>query len=137
MKTKTFVYLISVCLLAVGCGKGDQINANSDNSLYRSVTTLQRRLPDQERVEFEVSFWSLKQFAADESTFRNQVNGKTVQEVIEMGKQNFAAQKAAGHADYIKFDSWETMIAGLVKERQQSAVRVDRSRDRDNRIHKM
>lgn len=136
MKSKIFVYLMSLCLLAAGCGKGDQINANSDNSLYRSVTTLQRRLPDQERVEFEVSFWSLKQFAESESTFRDQVNGKTVYEVIEMGKQNFVAQKAAGNPDYIKFDSWETMIAGLVKERQQSAKRVDR-RDRTNRIHKM
>jgi len=133
MKTKTFVYLMSLCLLTVGCGKGDQINANSDNSLYRSVIALQRRLPDQERVEFEVSFWSLKQFAQNESTFRNQVNGKTVQEVIEMGKQNFAAQKAAGNADYIKYPSWEAMIAELVKERQQSAKRVDR-RDRANRI---
>ncbi len=136
MKTKTFVYLISSCLLAVGCGKGDQINANSDNSLYRSVTTLQRRLPDDQRVEFEVSFWSLKQFAESESTFRTQVNGKTVHEVIEMGKQNFAAQKAAGHADYNKFESWESMIDEMVQERRRSAIRVDR-RDRSNRIHKM
>lgn len=136
MKIKTFVYLTSLCLLTVGCGKGDQINANSDNSLYRSVTTLQRRLPEQERVEFEVSFWSLKQFAVSESTFRTQVNGKTVPEVIEMGKENFAAQKVAGNPDYHKYQSWEVMIAELVKERRQSAIRVDR-RDRDNRIHKM
>ncbi len=136
MKSKTFVYLIGLLLLVTSCGMGDQINANSENSLYRSVTTLQRRLQDKERVEFEVSFWSLKQYAESEEAFRSQVNGKTVYEVIDMGKANFTKQKAAGNPEYTEFDSWDSMIASLVNERRQSARRYDK-RDRSNTIHKM
>ena len=136
MKSKTFVYLIGLLLVVTSCGMGDQINANSEKSLYRSVTTLQRRLQDKERVEFEVSFWSLKQYAENEEAFRSQVNGKTVYEVIDLGKENFSKQKSAGNPEYTRFDSWDSMIAGLVNERRQSVRKYDK-RDRSNTIHKM
>lgn len=136
MKSKTFVYLIGLLILLTGCGMGDRINANSEKSLYRSVTTLQRRLQDKERVEFEVSFWSLKQYAENDDAFRAQVNGKTVYEVIDMGKENFNKQKASGNPEYQDFASWDTMIAQFVKERQQSGRKYDK-RDRSNTIHNM
>ena len=132
--------MVAVCFgLTVGCGQSDKINASSDNSLYRSVTGIQRTLPVREQVEFQVAFWSLKQYADNEPDFRALVHRKTVPEIIELGKQNFAEQSEAGNPDFTKYASWDEMIGELLEERKKSELRPNREqqRDRDNRIHNM
>jgi hypothetical protein len=134
---KLLVLIFAVLLSA--CGQSDKINARSDRSMYRSMSGIQRNLPAQQKVEFQVSFWSLKQFAENEAEFRDQIHRKTVPEIIELGKENFAAQSAKGNAKFIKYATWDEMIAELVEERKRTELRAGRRdpRDEGNKIHKM
>ena len=134
---KLLVLIFAVLLSA--CGQSDKINARSDRSMYRSLSGIQRNLPAQQKVEFQVSFWSLKQFAENEAEFRDQIHRKTVPEIIELGKENFAAQSAKGNAKFIKYATWDEMIAELVEERKRTELRAGRRdpRDEGNKIHKM
>ena len=134
---KLLVLIFAVLLSA--CGQSDKINARSDRSMYRSMSGIQRNLPAKQKVEFQVSFWSLKQFAENEAEFRDQVHRKTVPEIIELGKQNFTTQSAKGNAKFIKYATWDEMIAELVEERKRTELRSGRRdpRDEGNKIHKM
>jgi hypothetical protein len=137
-KNLNLLLLIFAVLLSA-CGQSDKINARSDRSMYRSVTGMQRNLPAEEKVEFQVSFWSLKQFAENEAEFRDQVHRKTVPEIIELGKQNFVEQSAKGNAKFNMYATWEEMIVELVEERKRTELRQGRRdpRDEGNKIHKM
>ncbi len=134
---KLLVLIFAVLLSA--CGQSDKINARSERSMYRSMSGIQRNLPAQQKVEFQVSFWSLKQFAENEAEFRDQIHRKTVPEIIELGKENFVAQSAKGNAKFIKYATWDEMIAELVEERKRTELRAGRRdpRDEGNKIHKM
>lgn len=137
-KNLKLLVLIFAGLLSA-CGQSDKINARSDRSMYRSMSGIQRNLPAQQKVEFQVSFWSLKQFAENEAEFRDQIHRKTVPEIIELGKENFTAQSAKGNAKFIKYATWDEMIAELVEERKRTELRAGRRdpRDEGNKIHKM
>lgn len=139
MKIHSLLMSALLCLGPLaGCGQSDKINAVNDKSLYRSVTGIQRTLPAKEQVEFQVSFWSLKQFATNEEEFRNQVHRKTAPEVIEMGKENFAKQKDALNPEFTKYASWDAMIEELSEERKRSELRPKADpRDKSNLIHNM
>ncbi|MGH8498784.1 MAG: hypothetical protein ACRERV_08275 [Methylococcales bacterium] len=139
MKINSIMIIMLACLgFIAACGQSDQINASNDRSLYRSITGLQRNLPAKQRVEFQVAFWSLKQYAENESEFRNMVHRKTVPEIIELGKQNFAAQYAAANPDFTKYSSWDAMVEELTEERRKSELRPKNDpRDKGNLIHNM
>ncbi|MGH8549141.1 MAG: hypothetical protein ACRERU_11190 [Methylococcales bacterium] len=140
MKINSIIIIALVCVsLGTGCGQSDKINAGSDRSLSRSVSGIERNLPVKQQVEFQVSFWSLKQYAESEAGFRTMVHRKTVAEIIELGKQNFATQYEAGNPDFIKYSSWDAMIEELLEERKQSELRPKKGdpRDQDNLIHNM
>lgn len=140
MKINSIIIITLACVsLVTGCGQSDKINASNERSLYRSVIGLQRNLPEKEQIEFQVSFWSLKQYAESEAGFRTMVHRKNVPEIIELGKQNFATQYEAGNPDFTKYSSWDAMIEELVEERKQSELRPKKGdpRDQDNLIHNM
>ncbi len=122
MNIRMLVVLLATMFLVTGCGKGGKINASSSKTLYRSMTSLKGGLPERQRIEFEVSFWSLKQTSAGDKAFRSMVGGKTVDEVIAMGRDNFAQRKAAGEKEYDKYNDWNSLIDALIKER--SDVRI-------------
>ena len=134
MRNRVIIMLLAICLLGVGCGKGGRINASSNKTLYRSVTMIKDRLPEKERVEFEVAFWSLKQSEPDQAKFRDMVGGKSVQEIIEMGKENFAERKAAGEEAYQRYASWDELIKGLVAEREEVRVYGRNRKDEANTL---
>jgi hypothetical protein len=134
MSNRLIIALLAVCLSAAACSKGGQINASSKKTLYRSVTTMKDRLPEKQRVEFEVAFWSLKQSEPDEAAFRKAVDGKTVQEIIQMGKANFEKRRAAGDEAFQKHGSWDEMIAELVAERQRVRLYGQSRRDQQNQL---
>lgn len=134
MRNVLIFVLLSFFLSAVGCGKGSQINGSSNKTLYRSVTTLKERLPEKQRVEFEVAFWSLKQSEPDDAAFRTSVDGKTVKQIIAMGKDNFAKKKAAGTEGYGQYASWDSMIDTLVTQRQDIRVFGKSKKDQQNTL---
>ncbi len=139
MKRVLVIVLLVFSFLFIGCGQNQRINATSTNAMLRSVGGILRHLPENERVAFQVSFWSLKQYADSDVSFRKSVHGKTVAEIVEMGKENYKIQAGAGNPEYIKFDSWEEMIVALIAERKESELRAPRqtAADGDNQIHRM
>lgn len=124
--------LIAIALVAASLGlngcEGQRVNANSARSLTRSVAGIERKLPENKKVEFQVSFWSLKQFSESDAAFRKTVHGQTVDRIIEMGRENFENQKAKGNPEFTKYASWEVMVTELMQERRDNELRPKRSK---------
>lgn len=131
-KTSTLLVLLACAMTMTGCNKGHQINGSSMRTVNRSMTSIKERLPLDQRIEYEVSFWTLRDELKDNQAFLDAVDGKTPEQLIETGKELFNKRKAAGYKDYEKFASWEQMIA------QYSQERIDQNRkkpvdDRDKK----
>ncbi len=125
--------LIISCLLVISCGRSNQINGTSTRTAYRSVKGIRNYLPVDKRIEFEVSFWSMRDTYRDDDEFLDMVGGKTPDEIIEVGKQIFQDRKALGVKEYREFSSWEQMIAKFTQERIDQGKAMKKSRDpRDN-----
>ena len=67
MKKLSTLLLILSCTVLVACGKGQEINGHSTSTAYRSVKALKNRLPTENRIEFEVSFWTIRDTKKDEA----------------------------------------------------------------------
>ncbi|MEN8260642.1 MAG: DUF6694 family lipoprotein [Pseudomonadota bacterium] len=132
----TAIVFLFLTLISIGCSTERSINASNDRTLLRSVKTMKEYLPSQERVEFEVAFWTLKESASSAEEFRDVVDGKTASELIALAKKNFAEQQAAGFRRFQTYPSWEAMIEKFVNERNSYArnYRQDK-RDKRNTIH--
>lgn len=122
---KILIFLVVLsCFFTVSCSKGSQINGNSMKTAYRSVRMLKNRLPPEEVIAFEISFWSMRDVYRDNGEFLDQVDGKTPQEIITIGKEIFQKRKAAGVADYVKYSSWEDMITKFAKEKMDQGFKA-------------
>ncbi len=117
MKKFLILLLILCCTSLIGCSKGSQINGHTIRTAFRSVKALKNRLSPDARIEFEVSFWTLRDSIKSEKEFLNAVDGKKPEEIIAMGKELYQQRKNSGFADYEKYASWEEMIAKFGKER--------------------
>ncbi len=112
------ILLLIICSLCLGaCSKGQQINGHTMRTAFRSVKGLKERLPPDTRIEFEVSFWTLRDSIKNEKEFLDAVDGKKPQEIIAMGKELYQKRKDGGFAGYEKYTSWDDMIAKFGKER--------------------
>ncbi|MDD5274680.1 MAG: hypothetical protein PHR16_01200 [Methylovulum sp.] len=138
MKKIVTCLLILSCALLMACGKGDKINGHNTKTAYRSVRALKNRLPTNNRIEFEVSFWTIRDANKDEAKFLDIVDGKTPEEIIAMGKEIYQERKNAGFANYTQYSSWEDMIAKFGAERDDQDSRKSKkkedSRDRANDV---
>jgi hypothetical protein len=117
MKKLATLLLILSCTTLIACSKGQQINGHTIKTAYRSVKALKNRLPPDNRIEFEVSFWTVRDAKKDDATFLNAIDGKTPQEIIALGKEVYQERKAANFKAYEQYSSWEEMIAKFGKER--------------------
>ncbi|MCX7097916.1 MAG: hypothetical protein NTV43_08450 [Methylococcales bacterium] len=117
MKKLATLLIILSCTTLIACGKGQEINGHTTKTAYRSVKALKNRLPPDTRIEFEVSFWTVRDANKDDSEFLDKVDGKTPAEIIELGKAVYQARKAENFKEYQQFSSWEEMIAKFGKER--------------------
>ncbi|MCK9620398.1 MAG: hypothetical protein M0R47_07680 [Methylobacter sp.] len=117
MKKLPILLLILCCTSLIACSKGQQINGHTTRTAFRSVKALKNRLSPDARIEFEVSFWMLRDSIKDEKEFLNTVDGKKPEEIIAMGKELYQQRKNSGFAGYEKYTSWEDMIAKFGKER--------------------
>jgi len=111
----TLVFII--CFSLIGCTSGNQINARSLKTANRSVNRIKNRLPEELRIEFEVSYWTLHDSIKDKNNFLDTVDGKTPEEIIELGKDVFQNRKNAGFQDYLQYSSWDQMITKFTQER--------------------
>lgn len=124
MRKILIFFVVLSCFFTISCGKGDQINGNSMKTAYRSVRILKNRLSTEDRIAFEISFWSMRDVHRDSGEFLDQVDGKTPQEIIEVGKKIFQERKAAGIADYAKHSSWEEMVNKFAKEKRDQIFKA-------------
>ena len=129
MKKLPALLLILSCSTLIACGKGQQINGHNASTAYRSVKALKNRLPAESRIEFEVSFWTIRDAKKDDKDFLNAVDGKTPEEIIVLGKEIYQERKSAGFKAYEQYSSWEQMITKFSKERSEQENRVPKSKE--------
>ena len=129
MKKLPTLLLILSCATLIACGKGQEINGHNTATAYRSVKALKNRLPPDNRIEFEVSFWTIRDAKKDDKEFLDVVDGKTPEEIIAIGKEIYQERKAAGFKGYEQYSSWEEMIAKFGKERMDQDNRKGKSKE--------
>lgn len=117
MKKLAIVLVALSCTTLVACSKGQEINGHNTKTAYRSVKGLKKYLPAETQMEFEVSFWMLRDANKDDDTFLDLVDGKKPQEIIDMGKALYQERKAAGFKEYEQYPTWEAMITKFGKDR--------------------
>lgn len=110
-----FIFAISVTLVA--CTSGGEINGRSIKSANKSVNRIKDKLPTEQRIEFEVSYWTLRDSIRDKGEFLDTVGGKTPEELTVLGKEVFQKRKSSGFKNYQQYSSWEQMIAQFTQER--------------------
>ncbi len=117
MRILSTAFIFAICISLMGCTKGNQINGRSLKTANRSVSRIKDHLPTELRIEFEVSYWTLRDSIKNKKDFLNKVDGKTPEELIELGKEIFQQRKNAGFKSYVQYSSWDQMIAHFTQER--------------------
>ena len=107
MKKLSIALLAVVCMLLTGCNNAQQINGSTLKTVNRSVTHIKERLPVDQRIEYEVAYWTLRDEVRNNKEFLSAIDGKTPPQLIEIGKDLFLKRKAAGNKEYEKFDNWD------------------------------
>ncbi len=130
MRIKSISLVLLLTASMMGCSGGDQINGRSLKTANRSVSFIKERLPNEKRIEFEVSYWTLRDSIKNNEEFLDKVDGKRPDELIELGREIFQQRKSAGFSDYQKFNSWEQMITEFTQQRLDQN-RSNRPGDRD------
>ncbi len=131
MKKLPILLLILCCTSLIACSKGSQINGHNTRTAFRSVKALKNRLSPDARIEFEVSFWMLRDSIKSEKEFLNTVDGKKPEEITAMGKELYQQRKNSGFAGYEKYTSWDDMIAQFGKERFDQDNRKNKENPQD------
>lgn len=110
---------IGCCLLvlSIGCSNGNRINGHSLVTANKSVKFIKARLPGKARLEFELSFWTLRDEFKGEQQFLQTVNGKNPDELIQLGRASFNRRKAGGLKAYQAFPDWEAMLTDYAQLR--------------------
>jgi hypothetical protein len=129
MKKLPTLLLVLCCATLIACGKGQEINGHNTATAYRSVKALKNRMTPDMRIEFEVSFWTIRDAKKDDKEFLDAVDGKTPEEIIALGKEIYQERKTAGFKGYEQYSSWEEMIAKFGKERMDQDNRKGKSKE--------
>lgn len=117
MKKLTIILLALICTSLVACGRGSEINGHNTKTAYRSVKGLKKYLPAEKQMEFEVSFWMLRDANKDDDKFLDIVDGKKPEQVIDLAKALYQERKTAGSKEYEQYATWEEMITKFGRER--------------------
>lgn len=110
MKKLYLLFIVLACVLASSCSTERHINGRSMKSAFRSVKVLKEYLPKDEKLEFQVAFWTLKNGYDNKEDFLDIVDGKTAKEVIVAAKEKFEEMRASGITEYQQYSSWDDMI---------------------------
>ena len=125
MKKLPLILLILSSMSLVACS-GDKINAHSEKTAYRSVKMIKNHLKEEKRVEYEMSFWMVRDAKKDNAEFLAAVDGKKADEIIAMGKEIYGQRKAEGFAEYQQYKTWEEMMAKYDRDRiKQGKAKTD------------
>jgi hypothetical protein len=128
MKKLAIFLLILSCTALVACGKGSEINGHNMKTAYRSVKGLKKYMRPETQLEFEVSFWMLRDANKDDDAFLDIVDGKKPEQIIEMGKALYKERKDAGFKEYEPYPTWEAMITKFGRDRIEQD-KVNKTKD--------
>ena len=117
MKKLQTLLIILGCTALIACGRGQEINGHNTRTAYKSVKSMKNRLPGDKRIEFEVSFWTIRDANKNDDEFLDAVDGKNPDEIIALGKEIYQQRKNAGFKAYSQYSSWDEMIAKFGQER--------------------
>ena len=135
MRILSTVFVFIMCVLLIGCSGGPEVSGRSLKSANKSVAKIKDRLPTEKRIEFEVSYWTLRDSIRNRDDFLDTVGGKNVEELIVLGKEVFQQRKDSGFKDYEQYNSWEQMIAKYTQERiDQNRRKKPDPRDEGNSV---
>ena len=135
MRILSIIIISFSILMSTGCSKGSQINGRSFKTALMSVRMIKDRLPQEQKIAFELSFWAIRTAYRNNKEFLDIVDGKTPDELIEVGKEVFAKRKAEGFKEYQQYSHWDEMIAKYVKERDDQSTNKKRDpRDAENSV---
>lgn len=136
MKYVSPLLLLVLSVLVISCTSGNNINGRSVKTANRSVGMMKDRLPTEQRIEFEVSYWTVRDAIRNNKEFLDLVSGKSAEEMIVLGKQNFNQRKDSGFKGYEKYNSWEQMIAKFTQDRIDQRRQDGKSynTNRDNNV---
>ena len=117
-------------VLIAGCGKGNQINGHTLTTANKSVKYIKEHLAEDLKLEYELSYWTLRDELKDDSAFLETIDGKNPFELIDLGKESFDRRKASGLKDYQAFPDWQAMLADYGQKRAtQSKPSVNADKD--------
>jgi len=132
MNKSSAVLVFLICALLMGCNKSHQINGSSLKTVNRSMAAIKERLPLDQRIEFEISFWTLRDEIRNNKEFLDAIDGKTPEQLIETGKELFMKRKAAGNKEYEQYATWDQMISQYTQERiDQNRKKTPDARDKN------
>lgn len=123
MKALRTLLIILFCTTLVACNKGQQINGHNMRTALKSVKMLKERMAPEPRIEFEVSFWTIRDAKKSDEEFLDAVDGKTPTEIIALGQEIYQQRKNSGFPGYEKYTSWEDMISKYSQERSEQNVK--------------
>lgn len=126
--------LISACITLTACNRGSEINGHSLKTTMRSVRYMKERLPPEKRIEFEVSFWTLRDAIKDPEDFLDEVDGKDPDQIIAAGKKIYEERKSAGVAEYTQYATWEEMISKFNIEKSEQGTKKRDPRDKQRSV---
>lgn len=130
MKKLMIIILALCCIYLTACSKGQEINGHSMKTAFRSVKGLKKYLPADKQMEFELSFWMLRDANKEDTDFLKVIDGKKPDAIIEMAKALYQERKNAGFKDYERYASWVDMINKFSQDRtQQDDLRKGKEED--------
>ncbi len=134
MRVLTFLSVFCLALVLNACSSGGEINGRTLKTANRSVSYIKNRLPVEKRIEFEVSYWTIKDDSKSNEDFLDRIDGNSADELIEIGREIFQQRKNAGFTKYDDYESWDQMITQFTQERiDQDRKRPDK-RDQANNV---
>jgi len=135
MRILSIIIISFSILISTGCSKGSQINGRSFKTALKSVKMIRGRLPQEQRIAFELSFWAIRTAYRNNKEFLDIVDGKTPDELIEVGKEVFVNRKTEGFEEYQQYANWDEMIAKYTQERAaQNTKKKSDPRDTENSV---
>jgi hypothetical protein len=139
MKKFSMIVGIIIFAMLVGCSSSDEVSGRSIRSAYKSVIFIKRHLPVDQQVEFEVSFWTVRNATPNDKELLDKVGGKKAEEIIAMAKEVYQQRKSSGAKEYQEFTSWDQMIAKYGQERidQTKHKKTDARDEKNNVLYKL
>lgn len=135
MKKISMLLVLLASISLFGCGGGDEVSGRSMRSAYRSVNHIKRRLGNEQRIEFEMSFWMLRDEIRNKEDFLDEVGGNTAEELIAKGKALFEKRKGEGYEEYKDFTNWDQMITHYAQKRlDQNKRKKQDPKDKQNNV---